>query len=114
MPPAPGCISMRACHEGKPRFLSVTAGPEGMQVYLEGVLEQASPPLDLTADSFSARLLVGHGTSGQEPWRGDVLGLAFYPRALTAREVAEHYRAWQNHQTGELAKAGDGGSAIPV
>jgi hypothetical protein len=98
----------RACHEGKPRFLSVTAGREATLVYLDGVLEQASPPLDLTADNSSARLLLGHGTSGQEPWRGDVLGLAFYPRALTAREVAEHYRAWLKHQPGELSNAGDG------
>ena len=99
-----------ACQEGKFRFLSVTSGREGALVYLDGVLERASPTLGLTADNFSGRLLVGHGTSTQEPWRGDVLGLAFYPRALTAREVAEHYRAWVNHQPGELSRAGDGGA----
>jgi len=96
-----------ACQHGKSRFLSVTSGREGTLVYLDGVLERASPMLGLTADNFSGRWLVGHATSGQEPWRGDVLGLAFYPRALTAREVAEHYRAWLNHQPGELSKAGD-------
>jgi VanZ family protein len=99
----------RACGEGKSRFLSVTSDREGTRVYLDGVFERASPSLDLASDNLSARLLVGHGTFGQEPWRGDVLGLAFYSRALTAREVAEHYRAWLNHQPGELSKAGDGG-----
>jgi hypothetical protein len=99
-----------ACHEGKPRLLTVTSGPEGTMLYLDGVLDRASPTLSLAAESFSGRLLVGHGTSGQEPWRGDVLGLAFYPRALTAQEVAEHDRAWLNHQTRELVEAGDGGA----
>jgi hypothetical protein len=99
-----------ACHEGKPRLLTVTSGPEGTMLYLDGVLERASPTLSLAAEGFSGRLLVGHGTSGQEPWRGDVLGLAFYPRALTAQEVAEHDRAWLNHQTRELVEAGDGGA----
>jgi hypothetical protein len=99
-----------ACHEGKPRFLTVTSGPEGTMLYLDGILERAFPALLLTPDIFSGRVLVGHGTSGQEPWRGDVLGLAFYPRALTAQEVAEHDRAWQNHQTRERVEAGDGGA----
>jgi VanZ family protein len=49
-------------------------------------------------------LLLGHAPDGQEEWQGDLLGLAFYPRALSGGEVAAHVQAWRESNTAALAK----------
>ena len=103
-----------ACHEGKPRFLTVTSGPEGTILYLDGVLERASPTLRLTADSFSGRLLVDTALRDRSPGAATCWGWRFYPRALTVREVAEHYRAWQNQSDRRTSGSGRWRRAIPV
>jgi hypothetical protein len=85
-------------------FLTVTSGPQGTTIYLEGVLSQSHPDLTLTADSFSGRLLLGHAPAGNQPWSGEVYGLAFYARTLKPSRVAEHYQAWLEGRTWEVVK----------
>lgn len=95
-----------ALSEGQPRFLTVTSGPKGTIVYLEAAVQRPYPKRTLTADNFSGRLLLGHAAQGHQPWTGDVLGLAFYSKLLTPQEVSEHYLAWLDSRTAELAKGG--------
>lgn len=94
----------RAFEKNKPRFLTIVSadGPRTV-LYLEGVAQKSSDGLVLTARSLSGMLLLGHGANGNEPWSGDVLGLAIYDRALTAGEVSQHYRTWMEGNAASLS-----------
>jgi VanZ family protein len=86
------------------RFVTITSGPQGTTVYLEGVREhfiQYAP----AGNNFSGRLLVGHSGSENSAWAGTVRGLAIYDRALTADEVLQHYAAWNGNSVDKLAQA---------
>jgi VanZ like family len=89
---------------GTPRFLTLTSGPDGTALYLEGVF-QRSYPLILTMENFDGNFLLGHNPSGHQSWTGDVLGLALYRRELTGEEVAEHYREWREIGASQLRNA---------
>jgi VanZ family protein len=86
---------------GIPRFITLTSGPEGTALYLEGIF-QGSYPLILAVENFNGKLLLGHHPSGPQSWTGDVFGLALYQRQLTGKEVADHYREWQETRTAPL------------
>lgn len=90
--------------QGQPRFLTLVSGTQGTTVYLNGDVVNTYPNLALAVGDSSARLLLGHAADGQEEWSGDLLGLAFYTRALTGNEVAANYSAWREGKTAELAK----------
>jgi hypothetical protein len=91
-----------ACLKGEPRFITFTSGPGDSAIYLEGVLQKRFP-LALTSESISGQLLLGHPPGGHQAWTGDVLGVAFYDRILTATEVSKHYEDWQQGKFAELA-----------
>ena len=90
-----------ACRTGAPRFITLTSGPEGTALYLEGVLERRYP-LTLASDSFFGRFLLGHPANGHQAWTGDLLGLAIYDQTLTTEDVSKHYKAWQDARTEDL------------
>ena len=41
--------------------------------------------------------MLGHSPSGEQDWRGIVLGVALYDRVLSSQDVAIHYRLWQEN-----------------
>jgi hypothetical protein len=90
-----------AFHNGGPRFMTLTSGAQGTALYLEGLLQKRYA-LTLTIDNFFGPILLGHAPAGHQPWTGDLLGLAVYEKALTAGEVSEHYKEWQDANTGML------------
>ena len=83
-----------ACRNAEPRFITLTSGPEGTTLYLEGVFQHRYP-IALTRENFSGRLLLGHPAAGHQAWTGDLFGLAIYDHALTMEDVGKHYKAWQ-------------------
>jgi len=85
----------------QPRFITVTSGPEGTQLYLDGVPGRHFP-VTFTADNFAGRILLGHNFYGHQHWNGDLLGLAVYRRSLTRAEVSEDYTAWQQTNVSHL------------
>jgi len=85
-----------ALRDGQPLFLTVTSSSsQGTTVYIDGVLEHAYPKLKVLATDLSGQLLLGHAFSGHQSWSGDVFGLAYYERPLSAAEVAAQYQVWQ-------------------
>jgi VanZ family protein len=89
---------------GQARFVTITSGPPGTTVYLEGAREHSTPYAPL-AGNFSGRLIVGHSGSENSSWAGTLLALAIYDRALAADEVARHYKAWTEKRAGDLVNA---------
>ncbi|HUV78363.1 MAG TPA: VanZ family protein [Desulfobacterales bacterium] len=79
----------------KTRFVTVTTGEEGTEVYLDG--QSVIRKRDLTLkipNGGKTRLLLGNSVYGKQPWRGDIYGLAFYGHALTAQDAAFHFDRW--------------------
>jgi VanZ family protein len=90
---------------GERRFLTMTSGPEGTVLYLDGKPLQPDRYQDLLPENYSGQLLIGHSPSGEQGWRGIVLGLALYDRVLSAQEVAMHYHLWQENDMERLKNA---------
>ena len=90
-----------ACRNAEPRFITLSSGPEGTTLYLEGVFQKRYP-IALTRENFSGRPLLGHPAAGHQAWTGDLLGLAIYDHALTIADVAKHYKAWQEAKTAAM------------
>ena len=88
--------------QGRVRFVTVTSGPLGTALYLEGVRGKLYPYTP-AANNLSGMLLLGHSSAGGNAWAGALLGLAIYHRALTPDEVSQHYKAWSEAMAGELA-----------
>ncbi len=102
-----------ALQGGRPRFLTVTSGPGGVAVYLEGVLQRDYPGLKFVSASLVGRLLLGHPVSGHQAWSGDVFGLAYYGKALSAQEISGDYQAWQQAKTAGLVSPGKDAGIYP-
>jgi VanZ family protein len=86
------------------RFVTITSGPQGTAVYLDGVREHLYPYIPV-ARNFSGRLLVGHSGSGGGAWAGTLFALAIYDRTLTAEEVDRHYETWSENRVEDVASA---------
>jgi len=95
-----------AFQQGQTRFIALTSGPQGTQLYLDGV-PQRRFPVALSKSNFTGRFLLGHNFAGHQPWAGDLLGLAIYDRALNGAEVSDHYTDWQQANVASQEKTQD-------
>lgn len=77
------------------RFITVTSGEEGTEVYLDGQFVTRKKDLTLKIPAGSkTRLLLGNSVYGNQPWHGDIYGLAFYGYPLSAQDAAFHFDRW--------------------
>ena len=77
-------------------FISITSGPEGSTLYLNGQRMQSYPHHRLLAGAGSAgnvRFVLGNAATGQSGWTGSFLGMAIYDRVLAADQVSRNYRS---------------------
>jgi hypothetical protein len=77
-----------------PAFVTVTAGPHGTTVYLDGVLVKNSPSLRLSTSALTGRLVLGTSPIENDHWSGQLLGLALFSQELTGAQVLGHYQTW--------------------
>ena len=78
-----------------PRLVTVTAGEEGTEVYLDGRFVSRKKNLLLKIpNGGNTRLLIGNSVYGKQSWQGDIYGLAFYGYTLTARDIKHHFNQW--------------------
>jgi len=82
----------------------MTSGPDGTVLYLDGKPLRPDRYQNLVPETYSGQLLIGHSPSGEQGWRGIVLGLALYERVFSA-QVATHYRFWQENHMDSLENA---------
>jgi VanZ family protein len=89
---------------GARRFVTLTSGPDGTKIYLEGKLEQHTPGLTLEHNNFDGTVLLGQTASARQAWGGCFKGLAFYRDELTPDEVSANVSSWQRGDWTELQK----------
>jgi VanZ like family/Concanavalin A-like lectin/glucanases superfamily len=82
-----------------PVFITVTAGPGGTSVYLDGVLRQTSTRLMLSPGDLSAQIVLGTSPLAAESWSGEIRGLAIYGAELTPAQVSRHFEDWSRGQS---------------
>lgn len=119
---------------GSRRFVTLTSGPDGSRIYLEGKLQHEFPGLALEAENFDGTLILGQTASGRQEWRGSFRALAFYLAELTPEQVAENFADWErgdwsaletrareyvifpfnNHGGGVIRKIGNLGSDLVI
>lgn len=75
-------------------FVTVTSGPHGTSVYLDGKLMGSRSILKLSRSDFSGQIVLGTSPTICEPWSGELRGLAIYAKELTTQEAFRHYQEW--------------------
>lgn len=71
--------------------LAVTCGAKGLAWYTNGVIQGSRPEPPGSLSGWTAQpLVLGTMPQGERNWQGRMEGLAFYRRALSAEEVAQH------------------------
>ena len=88
---------------GKPVLITVVGGVTGDTVYVNGKKAEASSHLGLTQQDLSGRLILGTSPVVDEPWPGEVMGIAIYASELSLSQVMAHCRSWMQSRQIELA-----------
>jgi hypothetical protein len=79
---------------GEARFLAVCSGPEGTEVFVDGVANAKSPlPIVPAEATLRGRLVLGNDDEVRRGWHGEILGLALYVRYLSGDDVRRHAAA---------------------
>jgi hypothetical protein len=87
-------------------FLTITGGPQGIEIYDNGVLVKSSSRFRLSAANFCCQVVIGDSPGQPDSWSGEFFGLAIYERQLNANEVLTDYSTWT--RTGRPAIGRDG------
>jgi hypothetical protein len=87
-----------AFRKTRPTFLTITAGPQGTTVYIDGVRATSAPEFPLSAKTMTGQLVLGDSPGQSHGWAGEMRGFAIYHQQLTATQTFSHYATWE--QTG--------------
>lgn len=83
-----------ALQRKKPVFITVTVGPRGSRVYLDGTLAQEAPRFWIPGQAFSGQVIVGDSARQPDSFRGQIRGLAIYDIELSGDQVLQRYQSW--------------------
>jgi hypothetical protein len=75
-------------------FLTITGGPQGIEIYDNGVLVKSSSRFRLSPANFCCQVVIGDSPGQPNSWSGEFFGLAIYEKQLNTNEVLAHYSTW--------------------
>ena len=78
----------------KPIFVTVTYGPDGTRIYLDGAFVEVAPRFGIPPDAFTGRIVVGDSPWQPDSFQGQIRGLAIYDAELADAQVSRHYLTW--------------------
>jgi hypothetical protein len=81
-----------AFQKDKPIFLTITTEKQGTRIYIDGKIAKSNSELKLTLPSGgNSRLTVGNSVYWNNPWEGEIHGLALYGYPVSDDEAAFHF-----------------------
>ena len=83
---------------GRESCVTVSSGPEGTAIYLDGRPARQIPGVRLLKPDDTLRghkLYFGNSPAIECPWAGDLYGFAVYGRTMGPDEAAEGFRRWE-------------------
>jgi hypothetical protein len=102
-PAAPGLYVNEVFRSMRPVFLTVSSGPRGTAVYVDGLLARKSPRFRIAAADCSGRLILGTSAVRDEGWPGTLRGAAVYHSEIQPEEAMRHFQTWTRNGRPELA-----------
>jgi hypothetical protein len=78
-----------------PILITVTAGSDGTNVYLDGRLARSSKDFGLTRHDLNGGIVVGNSPVINDSWSGILRGIGVYNQALTLDEVNQDFEDWK-------------------
>jgi VanZ family protein len=79
---------------GRLVLVTISSGPDGTTVYLDGQLAQSVPHFRIFRSDLSGDIVLGTSPVTYDPWAGEVCGLAVYSKELTPAGVLRNYKEW--------------------
>ena len=98
---------------GDKLLITITSGPRGTVVYLNGTMAKTSPKFTFGSKDFAGELVIGNSPVQNNTWGGQLWGLEIVDRDLTAAEILQHYDSWSKNFGAQLAGT-DGTRALYV
>ena len=84
----------RAFPMGQPSLVTISSGPKGTVVYLNGQEAHTFPHFFIPRQELSGRFVFGNSATDFSPWIGELRGIALYAKELTPAEASQHYDEW--------------------
>ncbi len=91
--------------KGGPVFITVTAGPEGTILYVDGEQNRAYPQLRFSSWNLKGQLVFGGSPTEFDTWSGVLKGLAIYGTELSSAQVRSHYQSWNRPRRPGIVEA---------
>ena len=79
---------------GKLTQVTISSGPNGTTVYVNGQRERFIPQFRISRTELSGEIILGTSPVIYEPWLGELCGLGIYSRELTPADALRHYKEW--------------------
>lgn len=83
-----------AFRPGRIVLVTISSGPSGTTVYLDGQPAESFPRFKIARTELSGEIVLGTSPVTYHPWRGEIRGLAVYSKQLRAEDVFRHYQDW--------------------
>jgi VanZ family protein len=83
-----------AFRPGKLVLVTISSGSDGTAVYLDGKPAESFPLFKISRGELSGDIILGTSPTTNEPWAGELRGVAIYWKELTALEALLHYKEW--------------------
>jgi len=83
-------------HEHTPLQITLSSGPNGTGVYLNGKLRRNYDGFHLRSSDFTGRFVFGNSPVGHETWAGLLKGIAIFPTAVSAQRATEDFAVWNS------------------
>jgi VanZ family protein len=90
---------------GQAVLVTITSGPQGTRIYVDGILRKLTPDSPIINRQFSGQLVLGTAASLTDCWRGQMLGLAIYGRRLNPEHVLQHSLMWTSKGRPDITEA---------
>lgn len=77
-------------------LVTISFGPTGTTVYVNGRSEGSFPKFRILRNELAGQVVIGTSPVIDQPWAGELHGLAIYSKELAAAEALQHYNQWSD------------------